>query len=62
MICCTTRCMCVSPLHSINVADHTKQSEEEEEEVEEEQSVFLPPPDYGDSSRKPSTHSPQNTV
>ncbi|TSK14646.1 Brain-specific angiogenesis inhibitor 1-associated protein 2-like protein 1 [Bagarius yarrelli] len=45
----------------MNVADLSKQSEEEEEE-EEEQPVFLPPPDYGDSFRKPSTSSPQNTV
>lgn len=52
--------MCVSPLHSMNMADLSKQSEEEEEE--EEQPVFLPPPDYGDSSRKPSTPSAQNTV
>ncbi|KAF4085209.1 hypothetical protein AMELA_G00114430 [Ameiurus melas] len=46
----------------MNVADISKQSEEEEEEEEEEQPVFLPPPDYGDSSREPSTPSAQNTV
>ncbi|KAF7705233.1 brain-specific angiogenesis inhibitor 1-associated protein 2-like protein 1a [Silurus meridionalis] len=45
----------------MNVVDLSKRSEEEEEE-DEEQPVFLPPPDYGDSSRKPSTPSPQNTM
>ncbi|KAI5623161.1 BAI1-associated protein 2-like 1 [Silurus asotus] len=44
----------------MNVVDLSKRSEEEEDE-DEEQPVFLPPPDYGDSSRKPSTPSPQNT-
>lgn len=44
----------------MNMASLAKRSEEEEEE--EEQPVFLPPPDYGDSSRKPFTPSSQNTV
>ncbi|XP_026993503.2 brain-specific angiogenesis inhibitor 1-associated protein 2-like protein 1a isoform X1 [Tachysurus fulvidraco] len=47
----------------MNVADLSKQSEEDEEEdEEEEQPVFLPPPDYGDSFRKPSTPSTQSTA
>lgn len=56
--------MVETSLHSLNVANLPDQSGEveDEEDEEEDQPVLLPPPDYSDSSRKPSTPSPQNTV